>query len=89
MEPTLFDKHLTRDEIEAGMPHVLDSPHESGEIMLIVRRPKVNKREVIETGVLDIENGLVGDSWLARGSSRMDNGLGHPEMHESEVTGTT
>lgn len=80
MEPTLFDKHLTTDEIQAAMPHVLDSPRDGGKLALIVRRPKVDRREVIEEGTLDIENGLIGDNWLTRGSSRTDNGLGHPEM---------
>ena len=47
---------------------------------MLVRRPKVNKREVVESGMLDVENGLVGDNWLTRGSSRTSNGLGHPEM---------
>lgn len=47
---------------------------------LIVCRPKVNKREVLESGTLDIEHGLVGDNWLTRGSSRRADGRGHPEM---------
>jgi hypothetical protein len=47
---------------------------------MIVRRPAINAREVVEEGYLSIENGLVGDNWLIRGSSRTDNGLGHPEM---------
>jgi hypothetical protein len=47
---------------------------------LIVRRPAVNKREVIDNGFLDIDKGLAGDNWLTRGSSRTDNGRGHPEM---------
>ncbi len=80
MEPTLFDKHLTTDEIQAAMPHVFDSPQDGGKLALIVRRPKVDRREVIEKGTLDVENGLVGDNWLTRGSSRTDNGRGHPEM---------
>lgn len=80
MNGDLFDKHLTPAEIEAGMPTVLDSPMGLGELVLIVRRPKVDRREVIEKGTLDVENGLVGDNWLTRGSSRTDNGRGHPEM---------
>jgi hypothetical protein len=47
---------------------------------MIVRRPKVNLREMIEAGVLDIDNGLVGDNWLMRGSSRTTDGRGHPLM---------
>lgn len=80
MDGTLFNKHLTTTEIEAGIAHVLASPRNPGVLALIVRRPAVNEREVVETGELDIELGLVGDNWLTRGSSRTDNGLGHPEM---------
>ncbi len=80
MNGRLFDMHLTNAEIEAGMPNVLDSPRDNGKLDLIVRRPKIDNRERIETGVLDVEKGLIGDNWLTRGSSRTDNGLGHPEM---------
>lgn len=80
MDGLLFDKHFTTAEIEAGMVHVLASPKDHGVLKMIVRRPKENKREVIENGNLDIKHGLVGDNWLTRGSSRTDNGLGHPEM---------
>lgn len=80
MEGTLFNLHLTTAEIEANIDDVLASPKDNGTLEMIVRRPSVNAREVIETGTLDVENGLVGDNWLTRGSSRTDNGLGHPEM---------
>ncbi len=80
MNADLFEKLLTNAEIEAGMPHVLGSPKNGGTLEMIVRRPEVDAREVIDTGELDIEKGLIGDNWLTRGSSRTDNGLGHPEM---------
>jgi len=80
MEGTLFRLHLTTEEIEAKIAHVLDSPTNDGTLEMIVRRPEVNEREVVEIGFLSVENGLVGDNWLTRGSSRTDNGLGHPEM---------
>ena len=80
MDGLLFDKHLTTDEINRSMDDVLASPKDNGVLEMIVRRPAANKRELIDRGVLDIENGLVGDNWLTRGSSRTDNGLGHPEM---------
>lgn len=80
MDGLLFDKHLTTDEINSSLVDVLASPKDGGVLEMIVRRPAINKREVIKSGVLDIDNGLVGDNWLTRGSSRMDNGLGHPEM---------
>jgi hypothetical protein len=80
MEGTLFRLHLTAEEIEAKIADVLASPKNDGTLEMIVRRPAENRREVVENGFLSVENGLVGDNWLLRGSSRTDNGLGHPEM---------
>lgn len=80
MDGTLFNKHLTLGDIENGIEPVLHSPNDRGVLKMIVRRPAVNEREVLEKGVLDVSAGLVGDNWLKRGSSRTDNGLGHPEM---------
>lgn len=62
------------------MEHVLASPRDGGVLEMIVRRPEVNEREVLDDGTLDAEKGLLGDNWLTRGSSRTTNGLGHPEM---------
>lgn len=80
MKSTLFDKHLTLNELERGVDNVLLSHRENGVLEMIVRRPSLNKREIVLTGELSIEYGLVGDNWLTRGSSRTDNGPGHPEM---------
>ena len=80
MSETLFDLHLSNAEIEAGIAHVLAAPKNEGRLEMIVRRPSVNAREVIAEGELDRDHGLTGDNWLMRGSSRTDNGLGHPEM---------
>ena len=66
---TLFDLgHLTTDQIEAGIAEVLASPKKEGTLRMIVRRPKVNAREVIEAGTLDLEQGLIGDNWLKKGN---------------------
>ncbi|MBK6751135.1 MAG: MOSC domain-containing protein [Acidobacteria bacterium] len=56
------------------------APKDVGRLEMIVRRPAVNKREVIDAGVLDLERGLIGDNWLSRGSSRTQDGKGHPDM---------
>jgi hypothetical protein len=57
-------KQLTIEEIEAQMDYVMKSPKDDGTLSLIVRRPRENEREVLETGELDVEQGLVGDDWL-------------------------
>lgn len=57
-------KHLTIKEIENQLADVLESPKDNGTLNLIVCRPRTGEREVLETGELDIEKGLIGDDWL-------------------------
>lgn len=58
--------HLTTAELEAGLDSVRTAPKTEGTLALIVRRPDVDEREVLETGELTLEDGLAGDSWRAR-----------------------
>ena len=46
-------KHLTMAELEAGLDTIRQSPKHEGVITLIVRRPQVDSREVLEEGELD------------------------------------
>ena len=46
---------------------------------LIVRRPSIGEREVLDEGQLDIVEGLVGDTWRTRSSRRSKDGR-HPDM---------
>jgi hypothetical protein len=73
-------KHLTMEELEAGLDEIRRSPRSEGVLELIVRRPRPNEREVLEEGELHAEQGLVGDSWRERGSSRTPDGTAHPDM---------
>lgn len=73
-------RHVTADEIENGVEEILRSPKDEGTLQLIVRRPNVNEREVLAEGALDIEAGLVGDSWRRRKSPRTTDGSPHPDM---------
>jgi len=75
-----FARHLTLDELEAGLPGLLTSPRDRGTVELIVRRPAIGAREVLAIGELDLADGLVGDTWKLRGSSRSADGGPHPEM---------
>ncbi len=72
--------HASRAELEAGLEEVLRAPKDDGRLELIVRRPKVGAREVLESGVLDLEQGLVGDDWATRGSRLTADGRAHPDM---------
>lgn len=73
-------RHLTKAELEAGLDNIRQSPSDEGVLHLIVRRPAVNERERLDEGELDLLEGLVGDSWKNRSSSRTPDGSAHPEM---------
>ena len=72
--------YASAEELEAGLDEILASPTDEGTIELIVRRPDENEREVLEEAELDLAEGLVGDMWHRRGSSRTPDGSAHPDM---------
>lgn len=77
---TRVAQHLTTKELEAGLDEIRRAPKDAGVVELIVRRPAEGAREVLAEGTLDLDEGLVGDNWRVRGSSRSADGLGHPDM---------
>ncbi len=72
--------HLTLAELEAGLDEIKKSPKDEGVLELIVARPKIGEREVLESGELDTETGLVGDNWKTRKSWATKDKKPHPEM---------
>jgi hypothetical protein len=73
-------RHLTRDELDAGLDEVRRSPTDLGTLDLIVRRPDIGERETVEVAALDIVEGLVGDNWRTRGYRKSPEGGAHPDM---------
>ena len=67
-------------ELEAGLDTIAQSPKDRGLVEMIVRRPQVGAREVLQEGQLDLAEGLVGDNWKARTSRRTADGTPHPGM---------
>jgi len=78
MESTV--KHLTMQELEAALDHLREAPKDEGVLHLIVCRPAVEERRVLDMAELDPLKGLIGDNWIVRGSSKTPNGGPHPEM---------
>jgi hypothetical protein len=72
-------KHLSMAELEAGMDTILGTPKDDGRLVLIVSRPQVDQRAVLEEAQLDTREGLVGDTWSVRGSSRTADGSSNLE----------
>jgi hypothetical protein len=80
MTTTIGARHLTMTELEAGLDEIRRAPRDTGVLRLIVRRPAVGEREVLETGELNAFEGLAGDTWRFRTSSRTADGSPHPDM---------
>jgi hypothetical protein len=69
---------LTLDELLAGVDDIRRSPRDAGTVELIVVRPGVGERQVVEEATLDEIEGVVGDGWRSRGSSRTPDGAADP-----------
>ena len=69
----------TLAELEAMIDGIRDAPTQTGAVALIVRRPAVDEREVVNEMRLDVVEGLVGDSWRARGNRHTPDGSADPQ----------
>jgi MOSC domain-containing protein YiiM len=66
--------HRTTDELVAALDRLRESPADRGVVELIVRRPAVDQRELLEKTDLSIDAGVVGDTWRDRGSKQTPDG---------------
>jgi MOSC domain-containing protein YiiM len=66
--------HRTTAELLVGVDAVAGSPTDFGTLELIVTRPVPGERDVPTSAELSVEHGLVGDSWLERGSRHTEDG---------------
>jgi len=76
---TLAPDERDRFDAEEWLAEVRRSPADHGRLELIVRRPATDEREVLHTGELRLDVGLVGDNWLARGSRSRPDGSAEPD----------
>lgn len=49
-----------------GLDHILAAPQDVGTVELLVVRPSVDARRVVEEAVLDTQLGVIGDRWRER-----------------------
>jgi hypothetical protein len=80
MFDTEAPRNLSLEELEAALPAALRSPKDEGTVDLIVRRPAVGRRDVLDAAELDLVTGLAGDTWNIRHSRRTADGSPHPDM---------
>lgn len=63
-------EHRTLADLEQHLDHLRASPRDVGLLRLVVARPAVGKRMILDEAKLDLDLGLVGDSWSERRSWR-------------------
>lgn len=78
--------HKTLAELEADIHHVRAAPSMEGTLEMIVIRPGVGERIVLDEAQLDGAHGVIGDSWKDRGSSRTEDGSSHPDMQLNVIS---
>jgi hypothetical protein len=71
--------HLSMTELEAGLDYVRQSPKDVGTLRMIVRRPQVDERELVQEAAITLEEGLAGDTWKTRGSDHTPDGSANLE----------
>lgn len=68
--PVPSPPHRSTAQLEAALDHLRRAPVDHGTLRLVVRRPAPGEREVLAEALLHPVEGLVGDNWLARATSR-------------------
>jgi hypothetical protein len=71
--------HRTAEDLLAGLDQVRAAPAEDGVVELLVVRPRLGERRELAAAEVDLELGMVGDTWIERGSRRTPDGGPNPE----------
>lgn len=72
-------EHPSLADLESALDHILASPSDGGNLEMIAARPAVGEREQLEEATLDDQQGLVGDNWKDRSSTRTPDGSANPD----------
>jgi MOSC domain-containing protein YiiM len=73
-------RHLTRAELEAGLPGILAAPADEGVLQGIVVRPAHGERLDVESAEVSLERGLHGDHWAQGCWKTTEDGRPHPDV---------
>jgi MOSC domain-containing protein YiiM len=71
--------HRTFADLEAGLDHVRSAPVGRGTLELVVARPAMEERVVLDVAELDPLVGLVGDMWSTRPARDTPDHSPHPD----------
>jgi hypothetical protein len=71
--------HRDTETLLAGVDDVRRSPRDAGTLHALVVRPGIYERRSLDTATLDLALGVVGDTWIERGSRRTADGGPNPD----------
>jgi len=73
-------RHLNLSELKAGLPEILSSPSDDGELQGIVVRPERGERRDLETCEISLAGGTHGDLWAMDCWKSTEDGEPHPDV---------
>lgn len=75
-----METYVTTEQLQASLAYIKKSPGDNCIVEMIVIRPDVDQRKILQEGYLDIDKGLIGDNWYTKGSSKTKDESSHPDM---------
>jgi MOSC domain-containing protein YiiM len=73
-------RHATKEELQAGLPHILASPQDDGLLEAIVIRPEKGERQELQSCELSLQGGTHGDHWAKGCWKSTEDGKPHPDV---------
>ena len=75
-----MERHRSRDELNAGLPEILNSPADNGVVEAIVIRPSSGQRQDVASCDVSLAGGVHGDHWAKGCWKTTDDGAPHPDV---------
>jgi hypothetical protein len=75
-----MDEHRTKEELEAGLAGILESPQNDGTLECIVIRPASEQRESLNSCEVSLAGGPHGDHWAKGCWKTTEDGKPHPDV---------
>jgi hypothetical protein len=72
-------RHRTVAELEPHLEHLRAAPKDDGTVRLLVVRPGVGERLILESAEIDLSVGIVGDTWSIRPARGRPDGSPDPD----------
>ena len=73
-------EYRTKEELEAGLPGILESPQDNGTLECIVIRPAPGERESLKISEISLAGGVHGDHWANGCWMTTEGGKPHPDV---------